>query len=80
MENNTVAQTLDEKKATLAKDLLAVKDQWPYAERMKWCVANGYNTESIRKLYLSGSINSVPVAEALLKAINDFISTNTVTA
>lgn len=71
-----ITTTVEAKKAKLAARLLELKEAWPYQERLRWSIENGYNSESIRKLYLSGAVNSIPVAETLVKEIELYIKNN----
>lgn len=80
MRKENVLQQVEEKKQELAKRLLELKDSWPYNERCMWCIKNGYNTESIRKLYLMGAVNSIPVAESIIAAIELYKKNNPVAA
>jgi hypothetical protein len=80
MKTETIIETVEQKKTRLAKRLLEIKEHWPYSERAQWALSNGYNSESIRKLYLSGAINSIPVAEKLIEAIERYMKINNIAA
>jgi len=70
----------DQRRAELATELLNIKQHWPYSERSEWCNRNGYNPESIRKLYLMGAVNSIPVAENIRDTIREYMKKNKIAA
>jgi len=80
MKSPTIAETIEQKKTRLAQRLMELKNVWPYAERLQWCVTNAYNPDSIRKLYFMGDVNSIPVAESLLSTIEKYMHDNNIAA
>jgi len=59
----------------LGKQLKELKDQWPYEERLKFALENGYNEGTLRKYYFTGKpVNNIPTAEKMLATINAYLS------
>jgi hypothetical protein len=66
-------ETAQQKKERLGKELLALKDKWPYQERIQWAIANDYNERTIVKNFLSGFITTIPTAEKLKAEIEEYL-------
>lgn len=80
MKNTTIADTVEQKKKSLALKLENLKQHWPFADKQEWCIKNGYNVDSINKGYLRGTIGSIVVAEKLVEVISQFIKDNNIAA
>lgn len=80
MKNTTEPKTIEQRKTELAERLLKIKDNWPFPVKQHWCITNGYNTESINKGYLRGSIGSIVVAEKLIEVIELYMDENAAAA
>lgn len=77
IEKIIYTESVEQKKQRLAKELVGLRESWEYTDKVRWCLANGYNPDSLTRGYLQGGIGHIPVAEALIAEIKSKISQTT---
>lgn len=74
----TISESVQQRREKLSERLLQIGPLWNNTEKTYWCITNDYTAPYINRTYLKGEVQSIPIAEKIIEAIEAFMKHNNI--